>query len=133
MQPQPWPLARVKRRSEGSTAASTSAPGRRMFGDLPPSSSTTFLSPRAAWVITCLPTLTEPVNDTMSTPSDSVSACPAAGPPITRLRTPGGSSASSAIRMKATDASGVLGEGMITVVHPAARAPPILNAFSIIG
>ena len=133
VQPQPWPLARVKRRSDGRIAASRSAPGSMMFGDLPPSSSTTFLSPCAACTITWRPTLTEPVNETRSTPGDSVSALPASAPPITRLRTPGGSSASSAMRMNATEASGVRGDGIITVVQPAAMAPPILNALSIIG
>ena len=75
-------------------AASRSASAKTTFGDLPPSSSETFLRlPAAAWTIS-LPTSVEPVNATLSTSGWPDSAAPASPKPVTMLTTPSGRPAS---------------------------------------
>ena len=104
------------------TTRSRSASAVMMLADLPPSSSTTFFSDGAACEYTSRPTASEPVKLTMSTPGWVVSACPAATSPVTMFSTPGGSPASSAISPRTNASSGVVGAGLSTTVHPAARA-----------
>src|SRR6266478_4980099 len=72
-----------------STAASQSAPSKKMLGDLPPSSRVTRLR-------TIFPTAALPVNAILSTPGWATSAAPAVSPmPLTTLTTPGGRPSSS--------------------------------------
>src|SRR5262249_34532821 len=105
------------------TATDRSVPGRMRLGDLPPSSSATRLTDSAASAATRLPARVEPVNDTMSTPSCEAIASPTTGPyPETRLKTPGGSPASSMMSASAYAASGATSLGLSTTVQPAASA-----------
>ncbi len=78
------------------TAASRSASGRMMLGDLPPSSSVTRLRSRPHRSAISRPTALEPVNATLSTPGCATSAAPVEPSPVSTLRTPGGSPASRA-------------------------------------
>ena len=73
-------------------AASISASGKIIVGDLPPNSNETFLRfPAAAFVIN-LPTSVEPVNATLSTCGCDASGAPASSPnPVTKFNTPSGS------------------------------------------
>src|SRR6266403_2216864 len=83
-------------KSAPSTAASQSAPSKKMFGDLPPSSSVTRLRVSAALLTITLPTAALPVKAILSTPGCATSAAPAVSPmPLTMFTTPGGNPASS--------------------------------------
>ena len=82
--------------SAPSTAASKSASAKKMFGDLPPSSSEIFFSVSAAPRMIVLPTSALPVNAILSTSGCSTIAAPAVSPsPVTMLTTPGGRPASA--------------------------------------
>src|ERR1035437_3030893 len=77
-------------KSAPSTAVSKSASAKKMFGDLPPSSSEIFFSVAAAARMMILPTSTLPVNAILSTSGCSTIAAPAVSPrPVTMLRTAG--------------------------------------------
>ena len=88
-----------------------SAPGSRMFGALPPSSSTVRVICGAAWAMICPPTFTEPVKLARSMSGLRERRSPMAGPPATRLTTPGGRSASCRMRKKAIVESAPCGDG----------------------
>src|SRR5437762_3281679 len=77
-------------------AASMSASGRMMFGDLPPSSSVTRFSARPALAPISRPTSVEPVKASLSTSGWSTSAAPIWPSPVITLSTPSGIPASSA-------------------------------------
>ena len=119
----PWP-----------TACSSGAPSRMMFGDLPPSSSDTFLTVSAAALSTRMPARVEPVKETMSMPGCEDSAAPTVGPsPSTRLKTPGGTPASCRISAMTWPESGAISEGFSTIVQPAASAGATLQAIWLAG
>src|SRR5216117_2631750 len=72
------------------TATSRSASANTMFGDLPPSSSVSFLSGSAESFIRCLPTSVEPVKLILSTPGCLTIASPTMAPlPGNTFSTPG--------------------------------------------
>jgi hypothetical protein len=98
---------------------------RMTFADLPPSSSTTFFSVSAPWPYTLRPTAPEPVKLTRSTPGCRVRASPAGMSPVTMFSTPAGSPASCATSPMSSASSGVNGDGLSTVVQPAASAGAI--------
>ena len=75
--------------SAPSTAASKSASAKKMFGDLPPSSSEIFFSVSAAARMIVLPTSALPVNAILSTSACSTIAAPVSPSPVTMLTTPG--------------------------------------------
>jgi hypothetical protein len=68
-----------------------------------------------------LPTSVDPVKDTLSTPSCSVSARPASAP-VRQLTTPAGIPASRQSRARNTVVSGVCSAGLRTTVLPQASA-----------
>src|SRR6185503_19317752 len=74
-----------------------------------------------------------PVNETMSTSGDVVSASPTSGPgPQTKLTTPGGRTEST-MRQSSATAMGSTGAGFTTTVLPQASAGPIFPAQLVIG
>src|SRR5436305_359239 len=78
------------------TAASRSASGRMMFGDLPPSSSVTRLSAAPALAPISRPTTVEPVKAILSTSGWPTIAAPVSPSPVSTLSTPSGNPAPSA-------------------------------------
>src|SRR5579863_7396485 len=103
-------------------AASISGSGATIAASLPPSSSTTGRTARAAAAITARPVGTPPVNDTMSTPGWDTSISPSSGPgPLTAFTTPGGR-ASAMAAATASTAPGQVGGAFTTTVLPASRA-----------
>src|SRR5213080_1061423 len=93
-----------------------------MFGDLPPSSSDTFLSVFAARAISCLPTSVDPVKAMASTPGWSTRALPTTLPrPGTTFSTPAGSPHSFAYSANFSSDSAVFEAGLITTVFPRQR------------
>src|SRR5690349_1333694 len=116
--PQRWPALMQKRITDGPIVALMSVPGNTMFGDLPPSSRTTFFSDGAANAISLPPISAEPVKLTTST-SGAVTTCSVtAGGPKTRLTAPGGKPASSISLTSATVHNSALGDGTRTAEHP---------------
>ena len=106
-----------------------------MKGALPPSSSATFFTVPAHWAISSLPTSVEPVKESLRTTGLAVSSAPtsAARLVVTMLNTPGGMPARSASSASASALSGVSSAGLITMVHPAARAGPALRVIIALG
>jgi hypothetical protein len=83
--------------------ASGEASSKTMFGDLPPSSSETFLRLPAAAATMSRPTSVEPVKATLSTCGCAASAAPAVSPkPVTTFTTPSGTPASAMSRAPGT-------------------------------
>ena len=99
-----------------------------MNGDLPPSSSESFLPVPAVAFRIARPTSVEPVKAILSTPACATSAAPVAPSPVTILTTPGGSPVSTQIAAKASAVSGVNSAGFNTTVLPAASAGAIFHA-----
>src|SRR5207249_10571720 len=110
-------------KSAPSTAASQSASGKKILGDLPPSARVTRLRVSAALLTMILPTAALPVNAILSTPGCATSAAPAVSPnPLTMLTTPGGRPNSSNQLATSIMLSGVCSAGFRTQVQPAAMA-----------
>src|SRR5471032_3208468 len=103
-------------------ACSTSTSASITAGFLPPSSSEKRVMFCTAAVPTSLPVGVEPVNEILLTPGCATSAAPHSRPPVTTLNTPGGTPASSASSAIRNAVSGVSGEGLMTIVQPAASA-----------
>jgi len=81
-----------------------------------------------------MPARVEPVNDIMSMSGWLDSAWPTPGPsPLTRLKTPFGTPASSRISAKMMASSGAISEGFSTIVQPAASAGPTLQVIWFSG
>src|SRR5258706_16404904 len=110
-------------KSAPSTAASQSAPSKKMLGDLPPSSRLPGLVVAAALLTIIFPTAALPVNAILSPPGCATSAAPAVSPsPLTILMTPGGKPSSSNQLATSIMVSGVCSAGLRTQVQPAAIA-----------
>src|SRR4029077_12000644 len=115
-----------------------SASSSRMLGDLPPSSSVTRFIVAAPSRMIDLPTPTEPVNEILATSGLRTSSAPTTSPrPITTLQSPFGSLASCTHSSHACVCNALSSLGLITVVHPAARADASLahrkNEFAFQG
>ena len=88
----------------------------------------------AAALATSTPARVEPVNDIMSTSGWADSVAPTVGPsPLTRLKTPAGTPASSRISANKMALKGAISEGLSTIVQPAANAGATLQAIWLIG
>src|SRR5471032_1227789 len=125
---QVWPVLRNLEAMAPFTAASRSASSKTMNGALPPSSSETFFRVSAAWRISSLPTLVEPVNDSLRTTLEACNAPPiATASPETMLNTPAGMPACSASTARAKEDNGVSPDGLRIMVQPAASAGPTLR------
>src|SRR5215831_21111400 len=106
-----------------SMAASKSASAKKMFGDLPPSSSVTRLVVSAASFTIILPTAAEPVNAILLTSGCFTSGEPQLSPnPVITLITPFGNPTSSNHFATSSAVSGVCSAGFNTHVQPAATA-----------
>ncbi len=125
---QTWPWLKKMPLTMPSTAWSMAASAKMMLAALPPSSSVYFLRlpASARWMI--LPTLVDPVNAILSTPSCSTSAAPVSPAPVTMLTTPGGKSASRITSASFSAVSGVVSAGFRTTVLPQASAGAIFQA-----
>src|SRR5256885_14094514 len=105
-------------KSAPSTAASQSASGKKILGDLPPSSRVTRLRVSAALLTMILPTAALPVKAILSTWGCATMAAPAVSPkPLTMLTTPGGRPASSSQLANSRAVSGVCSAGLSTQVR----------------
>ena len=74
------------------------------------------------------PTSVEPVNASLSIPSFCTRYAPVVPSPVTRLTTPGGSSAWRQMSAKSIAVSGVVSAGLSTTVFPQASAGAIFHA-----
>src|SRR5258706_10158237 len=116
------------------SASSMTASSNTMLGDLPPSSSPTFLKPRAAVSAMILPVVSDPVNVIFAVSGCSTSGMPASLPyPVTTLTTPAGKPAcSTSLTTSMLEADGK-SEGLVTTGLPAARGGATFQAVSISG
>ena len=98
-----------------SIAASNGESEKMMFGDFPPSSSVTRFNVSAELFITSFPTSSDPVKPILSTFGLATRGAPAVSPnPVTTLKTPAGSPASSRIAGSSNAVSGVCSAGFNT-------------------
>ena len=98
-----------------------------MFGLLPPSSSVTRFSERPHLAPISRPTAVEPVNATLSTPSESTSAAPVSPSPVSTFTVPGGNPASRQSSPSRSAVSGVCSAGFRISEQPAASAGEIFQ------
>ncbi len=115
-----------------STAASMSASSKTTTGALPPSSRWTRLTSWDALSATCMPARTEPVMATRAGVLCATTARPVPWSPVTTLKVPAGRN-SPAISASSRVVSGVVSDGLRTMVFPAASAGPIFQTAIIIG
>ena len=105
---------------KSSSSAATSA--KKIFGDLPPSSSVTGMMFSAAYCMISRPVVVSPVKDSLATRLLWASGLPASTPnPLTTFTTPGGSR-SPMMSMRTMIPMGVCSAGFRTTQFPAARA-----------
>jgi len=105
-----------------------------MKGAFPPNSSDSFLIVGAHCAINNVPTLVEPLKDSLRTVVLWMSAAPiSVGMPVTTLITPAGMPACTANDASASAVKGVSSEGLITTAHPAASAGAILQVIIAAG
>ena len=126
------PLLPKAAQNSCSATFSTSTSGITIAGSLPPSSSVTRFNVEEADCITFLPVAVEPVKLTLSMPGCDVIHGPRLSPPEMMLRTPAGKM-SLMISPSFRVVNGVKGDGFNTIVLPANKPGPILNAARIIG
>ena len=117
------------------TASSKIQSSNTMLGDLPPSSSETFLKVLAASSLTRAPVALPPVKATLATFGWVTSGSPTTGPyPVTTLTTPGGRPDSAMTSfMNSSSEADVNSEGLMTTVQPAASAGASFQVASISG
>jgi len=128
------PTLFMHRRASVPTTDSRTASSRTRLGDLPPSSSITRLTVGAAWSETSTPARVDPVNETKPTFGRAAMQAPTFGRvPSVRLKTPGGTSASSRIPANRCTDSGEISEGFNTQVQPVASTGATLAATRFIG
>ena len=110
-------------------AAATSVSAKTMFALLPPSSSVTRFTWSAQPAMIRLPTVVDPVKQTLRTSGCVTNRSPTTDPlPGTTLRTPAGRPASTASSPIRIAVSGVISAGLSTTVLPAASAGPSFQA-----
>ena len=106
-----------------------------MNGAWPPSSTETRCSDDAAFPASIFPTAVDPVNVSFFTRRSLVKTSPigAGSLAVTMFMTPAGTPASARISKIALAHNGVASAGFRTMVHPAAKAGPILRVSIDIG
>ncbi len=129
---QSWPALKKAAPATPAAVASTSASSKTMTGALPPSSRWTRLRSAAAEAATSMPARTLPVIDTMAGVGCSTSALPLSRSPHTTLSTPGGR-CSATISARSRVETGVVSEGLSTIVLPAASAGAHFQTAIIMG
>src|SRR3546814_6422500 len=93
-----------------------------VVGDVPPSSSDTFVRPSEAARYTASPPGSPPVKAILATSGCAASRAPASWPyPVTVLTTPRGKPASSNKAAKASVEQDACSDGLMTAVFPAAK------------
>ena len=131
---QRWPVVPKAPQTAPSTARSTSASSMTRIAFLPPISRCSRLNVGAQACEIRRPTSVEPVYETTFTSGCWTSGSPTSPPePMTTLKTPAGSPASSNTRASATTEAGVSVAGLITIVLPAIRAAMDFQAGIAIG
>ena len=116
------------------TASSKSASSKTTKGAWPPSSIETFLTVVALCCKRTFPTSVEPVNDIFLTKGFSVNSLPIAlADPVIIFITPSGNPASFANAPSARAEYGVWLAGLITTVHPTARAGAHFLVIIVLG
>ena len=126
---QSWPVLSKTLYGEEAAKASMSASAKTMFGLLPPSSRLTFLIVPAASRMISWPVVVSPVNAILPTPGCAARAAPADPPgPVTTLRTPGGTPASSASSASRMAVRGVYEAGFRIAALPTASAGATFQA-----
>ena len=131
---QRWPVVPKADHRMPSVARSRSASRRTTTAFLPPSSSETRLSRRAARSAIDLPVDEWPVNEMTGTSGDSTIASPTSEPdPVTRLTTPAGKPASAMSSTTSVAQCGVSLAGLKTTVFPATSAGIIFQHGIAIG
>ena len=126
------PAQRKHAATVASAARSRSASSRTTTGPLPPSSSTAALP--AAASATRRPVSVEPMKPTPCVPGLRAISSPTTAPgPVTKLKTPGGRSASATHSASAIPATAVVEAGVQTTVLPAASAGAISSAGIVYG
>ena len=98
-----------------------------MNGDLPPSSSDSFLPLPAVALRISRPTSVEPVNASLSMPAWLTSNSPTRPSPVTIFTTPGGTPARWQISANSSAVSEVNSAGLNTTLLPAASAGAIFQ------
>ncbi len=126
------PAQRKHAATVASAARSRSASSRTTTGPLPPSSSTAALP--AAASATRRPVSVEPMKPTPCVPGLRAISSPTVEPgPVTRLKTPGGRSASATHSARAIPATAVVEAGVQTTAFPQASAGAISSAGIVYG
>ncbi len=118
--------------SAGTTPV-TSASSRTMAADFPPSSRETRFTWPPQRLMIRLPAAVDPVNATLSVPGCVTRCSPTSRPPGTTLTAPRGTPASSRASARMKVLSGASGGGLITTVHPAARAGAVFQEARVTG
>ena len=108
-----------------TAARSRSASANTILADLPPSSSVTGTTWSAAAFMIAIPVGTEPVKVMWSMPGWEASAAPVSRPPVTTLKTPAGSPASTATSARRTTLRPASAAGLATTPLPHASAGAI--------
>src|SRR5215207_6351129 len=127
-----WPAPRNEPTRAASAAAARSASSSTTSGPLPPISSSCAFP--AAWRATISPVSVEPVNATACVPGLTASSSPTSGPgPSTKLKTPGGRSASAMHSASSREQTAVEGAGVHTTVLPQASAGASTSAGIVYG
>src|SRR5271157_3344207 len=132
---QDWPaLLKIDHTALGR-AASMLASSKTMSADLPPHSRLTFLRFDDAISMIFLPVSVEPVKDTLSTRGLFTSSEPTESPgPVTAFTTPAGiESRDARSPMNSIEIPEVYPAGLMTTVHPAAKAGPSFQDSREIG
>ena len=129
---QSWPALKYPAIAIASAAFSGSASSNTMTGALPPSSRCTRFSPAAAAAATSLPARTLPVIDTICGTGCETSARPVSRSPQITLNTPGGRNSAIVSAISSVE-TGVVSDGLSTIVLPAARAGAHFQTAIIIG
>ena len=109
-----------------------SASSKTTTGALPPSSRWVFFRSCEAASATSMPARTEPVIETICGIGCETSARPVSRSPVTTFMTPGGKNSWQSSPSSSVDA-GVVSDGLITSVFPAASAGAIFQIAIISG
>jgi hypothetical protein len=123
------PMFRILASTAPSTARSRSASPNTRNGALPPSSIDTFSTCCADCSISLRPTPVDPVKVSLRSRGSAMIGADTAPDAVVgmTLTTPGGRPASVRIEARVNVVSGVCAAGLMTTVHPAANAGPILR------
>src|SRR3954465_13675825 len=127
-----WPALRDPRRAAPATADSMQTRSVTIMGQDPPSSMVSGRAAGTRWAIFA-PVAVEPVNATLSSPGWPASAGPAGSSPDTRFAPPGGGPAPAIQENSRAGEREAYGDGLTTMVQPAATAAHSFQPMSSSG